>query len=203
MAGRGVPNPTPALRTGDRVLVRLPAAGDRDELVDLWRRSARHMRPWSPRPPRGAAEKDRDPLARMLRLNRLPSERRMLLCRRADGVILGGISLSNIVRGPLNSCTLGYWLGVDFEGHGFMSEGLPLAFDHAFLDLKLHRVEANIRPENRRSLTLVKRLGMRLEGLALRYLQIDGAYRDHERWAMLADEWRARRLSREGRPGSG
>jgi ribosomal-protein-alanine N-acetyltransferase len=75
-----------------------------------------------------------------------------------------------------------------------MREGVQLAIRRCFRELGLHRLEANIQPANRRSIELVASLGFRNEGLALRFAKVAGRWRDHERWALLADEWRARRL---------
>jgi [ribosomal protein S5]-alanine N-acetyltransferase len=88
---------------------------------------------------------------------------------------------------------LGYWVGAPFEGQGYMREGLALALRRAFGALKLHRVEANIQPENARSIALVKRAGFRREGYSERYLKIAGRWRDHERWAMTVEDYRMRR----------
>ena len=71
-----------------------------------------------------------------------------------------------------------------------MAEALQLAMRHAFRVLKLHRMEANIQPTNRPSIALVKRLGFRLEGYSRRYLKISGRWRDHERWAILREDWK-------------
>jgi ribosomal-protein-alanine N-acetyltransferase len=85
----------------------------------------------------------------------------------------------------------------------YMREGLGLALDHAFKTLRLHRLEANIQPANTASRKLIEGLGFRLEGFSPRYLKIAGRWRDHERWAILSEEWRTRRPSgtepREGR----
>ena len=101
----------------------------------------------------------------------------------------GQVSINNIVRGPFLSATLGYWIAKPHAGQGLMAEALSLAITHAFSDLALHRVEANIIPRNSPSIALVKRLGFRYEGTATRYLRIAGQWEDHERWGLTAEEW--------------
>ena len=113
----------------------------------------------------------------------------LLVCGAADGPIMGAITLSQIFYGPLQSAYMGYYIGAPFAGQGYMREALGLALDHAFGPLRLHRVEANIQPGNRASIALVRRLGFTREGFSRRYLLIDGDWRDHERFAMLAEEW--------------
>ncbi len=99
----------------------------------------------------------------------------------------GVINLNEIVGGSFQSAYLGYYGMVRFQGRGLMREAVGLAVRHAFDELGLHRVEANIQPGNARSIALVKRLGFSLEGYSPRYLRICGEWRDHERWAILAD----------------
>jgi len=95
--------------------------------------------------------------------------------------------VSEIVRGAFRSAYLGYYAFAPHDGHGLMAEGLALVIRDAFRRLRLHRVEANIQPGNKASLRLVRRLGFRREGYSPRYLKIAGRWRDHERWALLAD----------------
>lgn len=104
------------------------------------------------------------------------------------GQLCGVLNLSEVVRGSFQSAYLGYYALAPHAGKGFMSAGLSLVLDLAFGDLGLHRLEANIQPKNRRSIELVKRAGFRCEGLSPRYLKIAGRWRDHERWAITAEE---------------
>jgi ribosomal-protein-alanine N-acetyltransferase len=115
----------------------------------------------------------------------------MLICRREDEVILGAVNLSQIFRGNFQSAYMGYQIGAPFARHGYMTEALHLALRHAFGPMKLHRIEANIQPSNTASIALVKHVGFTLEGFSRRYLKIGGRWRDHERWAILAEDWRA------------
>lgn len=110
---------------------------------------------------------------------------------RASGRIAGIVNVSEIVRGPLQSAYLGYYGVIGFQGRGYMREALSWVVGHCFSALSLHRLEANIQPGNEASLALVRRLGFRKEGYSPRYLRMGGEWRDHERWAILADEWPA------------
>ena len=102
--------------------------------------------------------------------------------------LAGVINASNIVLGAFRSAYLGYYAFAPWAGRGVMHAGLELVLDIVFGELGLHRVEANIQPHNAPSIALVRGLGFSLEGFSPRYLFIDGAWRDHERWALLADD---------------
>jgi len=109
--------------------------------------------------------------------------------------LAGVVTIDDIVRGSYQFANLGYYAFVPHAGRGFMREALRLAIRHCFRELKLHRLEASIQPVNRRSLALVKSLGFRKEGVTRRYLKLGGRWRDHERWALLAEEWRPRQVA--------
>ncbi len=102
--------------------------------------------------------------------------------------MVGVFNLSQIFRGCFCSAYLGFWASSRWQGKGLMRESLELVLDAAFGELELHRVEANIQPGNEPSRQLVKRVGFRLEGFSPRYLKIGGEWRDHERWAITAEE---------------
>ena len=106
----------------------------------------------------------------------------------ASGRVAGVVNLNEIVAGVFQSAYLAYYGTAGLAGRGLMTEAVRLAAAHAFGVLGLHRLEANIQPDNLRSIALVKRLGFRLEGFSPRYLRIGGEWRDHERWALLAEE---------------
>jgi ribosomal-protein-alanine N-acetyltransferase len=129
-----------------------------------------------------------------------PNRRRLLVCRRGDGAIVGVVNVSEIVRAAFQSAYLGYYAFRPHAGQGYMTEGLALVLRHAFRSLRLHRLEANIQPGNQPSRALVHGLGFRKEGFSPRYLKIGGRWRDHERWAIVRERWiPARSQSRRGR----
>ncbi|MGZ4508406.1 MAG: GNAT family N-acetyltransferase [Blastococcus sp.] len=107
---------------------------------------------------------------------------------RVEGRLAGQVTVDNIVRGALRSGYLGYWVDRSVAGRGMASLAVALVCDHAFTQVGLHRLQADIRPENLRSQRLVERLGFRHEGLLRRYLDIDGDWRDHLSYALLAED---------------
>lgn len=111
------------------------------------------------------------------------------VARNEDDTLVGVININDPIMGGFRSASLGYYGGAPYAGRGYMSEGLALVLDQAFTVLEFHRLEANIQPENLASLALVKRLGFRKEGFSPAFLKVGGEWRDHERWAMLAEEW--------------
>lgn len=134
--------------------------------------------------------------AGLLARGRRPDFAAFLIRRRSDDRIVGAIEVSQIVLRSFRSAYLGYQVGAPYARQGYMTEGLGLVLNHGFGPLRLHRLEANIRPENGASIGLVRRLGFAYEGFSRRYLKIGGRWRDHERWAILAEDWRAHRAAR-------
>jgi [ribosomal protein S5]-alanine N-acetyltransferase len=126
-------------------------------------------------------------------LERVHSERHepLLVCRLADGAIVGFFNISEIIRGGLQSAFVGYGAVAAHARQGHMREGLQLVLACAFDQLGLHRLEANIQPGNQASIALVKGAGFVREGFSERYLLIEGRWRDHERWAISSERWRA------------
>ena len=175
---------------GPRVRLAFPEPRDGEELVALNRVSRRFHRGLASPPTTPAG------FERYLERCRRPDVVCLLIRRRSDDAILGAIGISQIIYGLFRSAYLGYEIGAPFARQGYMTEALELALHYAFVRLKLHRLEANIQPENQPSLALAARLGFRLEGYSRRYLKIGGRWRDHERWALLAEDWRERRSRR-------
>jgi ribosomal-protein-alanine N-acetyltransferase len=166
------------------VYLRAPGAGDRDEFVAGVKRSRTLHGNWVTT--RGTPAEFAKYFARLRRDDHVG----FFVCRREDAAIVGVINLNAIVRGLFHSAYLGYYALAPHAGKGYMTEGLRLVMRHAFVRMKLHRLEANIQPGNVASIALVKRLGFRLEGHSPRYLKIAGRWRDHERWAITVEDWR-------------
>ena len=180
-----------ALEVGERVYLREPTNRDQAEIVARNHASRSLHRGWVTPPTDARAFKE------WMARSRQPNVQCFLVCRTEDDAITGVFTLSQIVRRLFQSAYMGYHAVQPYAGQGYMTEGLQLVLRHTFIAMKLHRVEANIQPENVASIALVKRAGFRLEGFSPRYLKISGRWRDHQRWAMTIDDWR--RLRRRPR----
>jgi ribosomal-protein-alanine N-acetyltransferase len=178
---------TEAIAVGRRLLLRPPSAADAGEFIRL-ARASRALHRGLVTPPRRPAD-----FAPYVRRGHDPRQAPLLVCRRRDGAIVGAMNFSEIVHGNFRSAYLGYYVFAPHARQGYMTEALALALRHAFGPLRLHRVEANIQPGNVASLALVRRAGFRQEGFSPGYLRIGGRWRDHERWALLREQWRPRR----------
>jgi ribosomal-protein-alanine N-acetyltransferase len=177
------------------VTIGSPRKADEADFLAMTRASARYHRPWA-HPAQDAAG-FRELLARDAR-----EDCEVLFVRRAeDSALVGVFVLSQIFRRNFQNAYLGYYGSAEHAGQGYMSEGLALVLQRAFGELGLHRVEANIQPGNEASLALARRAGFRREGFSPRYLKIGGRWRDHERWAILSDDWAE--LRRAARPADG
>ena len=174
-----------ALETGPTVYIRPPAAEDQDEFIMLNRASTRFYR--------GLAAPISTPQQFANYISRCERDdfAGFLICQKEGNAIVGSINLSQIFRGGFKSAYLGYQVGASFAGRGYMTEAIQLVLRYAFDKMKLHRLEANIQPHNAASRALVKRAGFRQEGYSRKYLKIGGQWRDHERWAIVAEDWRA------------
>jgi ribosomal-protein-alanine N-acetyltransferase len=116
------------------------------------------------------------------------SHRAFLVVLRESGDKVGAIHLNHIIPGALQGAFLGYYAFTPHAGHGLMCEGMLLVLRHAFQELKLHRLEANIQPKNHASIRLARKCGFVREGFSRRYLKVGGRWKDHERWAILAED---------------
>ena len=167
-----------------RVVISAPTEADEAAFCEANRRSRRLHGRWVRMP--------ETPEAYAAYLARSRDERRaFFLARLRDGGdIVGFLNLGEFIRGSLQQAFLGYGGIAGHQGKGLMSEAMQLVLREAFGPLKLHRIEANIQPANRASIALAERNGFRLEGFSPRYLKINGRWRDHERWAINAEQWR-------------
>lgn len=166
------------------VYLRAPEPADEREFTALMRVSRAFHRPWA------SAPTDPERFIAYINDSHRPDFEAFLVCRRADQAIVGFFNLSQIARGSLQSAYLGYAAGKPYAGRGYMREAIELVLRVAFNDLRLHRIEANIQPGNKASIALAQGAGFQREGFSPRYLKISGRWRDHERWALLADDWR-------------
>lgn len=169
---------------GRRVFLRPPKIRDLEEFIALNRASVRlHRNLVSP--PKYAEE-----FVAYLKTCREAGSACFLIHQVEERAIIGSINLSQISRGGFQSAYLGYFVGELYSERGYMTEAMQLMLQYAFEGLRLHRIEANVQPENTPSLALVKRAGFVREGYSRRYLKVCGRWRDHERWAILAEDWR-------------
>ncbi|MEU4277331.1 GNAT family N-acetyltransferase [Streptomyces tanashiensis] len=163
-----------------RVELRPLTHSDQDEFCTLVRASAELHRPWMQLP--STAEEFHAWMHRFDDGSNLGFLIRVL----ETGAAAGMVNINSVIRGRYQGASLGYAAFAPSAGRGYMTEGIALTLEHAFADLRLHRLEACIQPGNKASLALVQRLGFRYEGVSPAYLYIDGDWRDHERWAVTA-----------------
>jgi [ribosomal protein S5]-alanine N-acetyltransferase len=176
---------------GERIGLRPPLAADRDEFTKLRRLSRALHEPWEPWPEDGTDAFGPGAFDGFLSTSDTERKKRYLAVELASGAIIGYAGLSEIVRGPFQSAYMGYWVGAPYARHGFATEAVGLLLRHSFTVFGLHRVEANIIPQNAGSLAVARRCGLRREGFSPRYLKIAGRWQDHERWALTVEDWLA------------
>ena len=176
--------------SGDGVILRTPTMSDFEEWAALRSRSRNFLTPWEPSWP--ADDLTRAAFRR--RLRRYQSEIRddnaypFFIYHAESDRLLGGITLSNINRGMTQSATIGYWMGEEHAGRGYMAAALKALIPFAFRTLNLHRLVAASLPNNERSIGLLEKLGFQREGLARGLVCINGQWRDHIVFAMLKDD---------------
>ena len=175
---------------GPRVMLRPPVRADERQWVEIRKISQDFLVPWEPTWPSDAAT----PVAFNRRLKRFYAGWRegstyaFLIVEKQDGTLLGGITLTNVRRGVVQSGSIGYWIGEPHARNGYMSEGVQLMLSFAFDTLRLHRVEAACLPSNQPSRDVLFKAGFMQEGLARRYLRINGEWRDHLTFGILRDD---------------
>ena len=179
----------PVLR-GQEVYLRYPRIADYVHWARLRGESREFLTKWEPvwaedELTRGAFRRR---IKRYQKETRLDSAYVFFVFRASDDILMGGCTLSNVRRGVTQCCALGYWIGARFARQGFMSDAVHALIPFVFGTLGLHRIEAACLPENQPSRSLLAKAGFREEGLARKYLLINGEWRDHIQFALLEDE---------------
>jgi [ribosomal protein S5]-alanine N-acetyltransferase len=178
---------------GQQVFLRHPAMGDYAAWAQLRAVSRQHLIVWEP-------QWARDELTRSAYRRRLRQYQRelrddqgyaFLIFRQADGTLLGGLSVSNVRRGVAQAASIGYWIGAPHVGRGHMTDAVQACLPFAFATLGLHRLEAACLPHNLPSQRVLEKAGFKREGMARRYLRINGVWQDHDLFALLQDDARA------------
>jgi ribosomal-protein-alanine N-acetyltransferase len=175
---------------GPGLYLRAPQLADYDQWTALRSQSRSFLQPWEPIWP--ADDLTRPAFRRRLRRYgeeiRLDQAYPFFLFRSSDNLLLGGLTFSNVRRGVVQAVTMGYWMGAPHAGKGLMSEAVRASRTFVFGNLGLHRLEAACLPNNASSIRLLEKVGFTREGLARRYLCIDGRWQDHILYALLTDD---------------
>lgn len=177
---------------GPTIFMRPPLRRDYKNWSHLREKSRDFLIPWEPTWPLDAHSRT----AYRLRLTRYKHEKRkgightFFVFRRSDATLVGGLSLIHIRRGVSQSGNLGYWMGEAYAGQGYMTEAVGCLVNYAFDTLALHRIEAACLLDNTASIRVLKKSGFHEEGIARRYLEINGAWRDHRLFAILREDHR-------------
>jgi ribosomal-protein-alanine N-acetyltransferase len=180
--------PLPSV-AGEGVVLRMPQMTDHNDWAALREKSREFLTPWEPTWP----EDDLSRSAFRRRIKRYAEDLRtdqgyaFLIFRTADNALVGGLTLANVRRGVAQAGSLGYWMGLPFARHGFMTAAVSAIIPFAFATLRLHRLEAACIPTNAGSIRLLENTGFVREGYARQYLCIDGTWQDHLLYARLKD----------------
>ncbi len=180
--------PLPSV-AGEGVVLRMPQMTDHNDWATLRDKSREFLTPWEPTWP----EDDLSRSAFRRRIKRYAEDLRtdqgyaFLIFRTADNALVGGLTLANVRRGVAQAGSLGYWMGLPFARHGYMTAAVSAIIPFAFATLRLHRLEAACIPTNAGSIRLLENTGFVREGYARQYLCIDGTWQDHLLYARLKD----------------
>jgi [ribosomal protein S5]-alanine N-acetyltransferase len=175
---------------GERVILRQPQMSDHSEWATLRQKSREFLEPWEPVWP--ADDLTRAAFRR--RLKRYAEDQRsdlaysFFIFRKIDGVLVGGITLSNVRRGVAQAGSIGYWMGEPYARQGMMSKALRALIPFGFGTLRLHRLEAACITTNVASIRLLEKSGFQREGYARQYLCINGMWQDHLLYARIKDD---------------
>jgi ribosomal-protein-alanine N-acetyltransferase len=174
-----------------RLYLRPPRRADWADWAEVRGESREFLVPWEPTWPDDALTKSafRRRLARYAEDWSRDLGYSFFIFRRVDDMIVGGISIANVRRGVAQTCSFGYWMGKRYARNGYMTEAVHGACGFVFDQLSLHRVEAACLPSNEPSKGVLRQSGFRYEGLARRYLKINGIWQDHMQFALLREEF--------------
>lgn len=175
---------------GDEVYLRMPQMNDYPAWAELRAQSREFLTPWEP--VWTSSELTRTSFRRRLKYYTRDMKEDLgyaFFLFETDGdTLLGGLTLSNVRRGVTQACTLGYWIGTPHAAQGYMTAGVSAVIPFVFDSLSLHRLEAACLPHNKASMKLLERTGFTREGMARRYLKINGVWQDHMTFALLEDD---------------
>ena len=178
---------------GRRVLLRPLVPADFTQWREVRRRNADWLTRWEPSRPMGAPDVIEDLHAFTVRCNARDRERQMGAGHGfgvfVEGSFAGEINITNIQRGPFQNAYVGYWIDEKHAGMSYTPEGVAVVCKFAFEQLALHRLQISIIPRNAASRRVVAKLDIREEGVAERYLEINGVWEDHVRYAITCEEW--------------
>lgn len=182
--------PDPVEIAGDTHVLRLPKPADYRQWHKLRTESRAFLEPWEP------TWRPEDMTESAFRARVVRSEQEyasgqavpLFIVSRAEAQIMGGLTIGYIRRGVAQCCMIGYWMGERYAGQGHMEQALRLAIPYIFSTLQLHRVEAACIPENHRSIRLLEKVGFQREGYLREYLKINGKWRDHLMFSLLAQD---------------
>lgn len=164
------------------LIIREPKISDEDAFITAMHCSKNLHSPWVKSP------QTKEEFEKYLQRSQLANQKSYLACD-VSGDIVGVFNINEIVLGVFQSAYLGFYAVSTYAGKGIMSRALKLVLRNIFEEVKLHRVEANIQPTNTRSINLIKANGFSKEGFSPRYLNINGVWCDHERWALTYEDW--------------
>ena len=181
--------------TTEHLILKTPARGDAIKMWKYYKENLEHFRPWSPAYPSAIRflPFHRDWIKMERRLQSEETHLRFYIYRKDDSKreeIVGDFTLSNIIRGPFQSCFLGYKMAAAHTGKGWCSEAVSEGVRYVFETLNLHRVEANIMPRNAASIGVVNKLNFTLEGESKSYLRINGQWEDHLHFVKINPHWK-------------
>jgi ribosomal-protein-alanine N-acetyltransferase len=185
---------------GRRIVLRPLVVGDFEAWQEVRVRARDWLVKWEPRPMAGQPDATVDRRVFAARCGARERERQLgngygfgIFVGGASGRFAGEINLSSVQRGPYQNAYVGYWIDEAMAGHSYVPEAFVVLSRFAFEDLALHRLQASIIPRNGPSNRVAEKLGLRNEGIALRYLEIDGVWEDHIRYAITSEDWAERR----------